>query len=95
MDIKCLYKYERSVYIPFILNLSGEYSFKKLEKGGQSVNYFVNLGAKCHFSKIGCCECSFSKRKGCQYNLPYNLIRFIFLHNLKKLLIRRYIYIYK
>jgi hypothetical protein len=37
MDIKCLYKYEQSVYISFILNLSEEYSFKKLEKGGRSV----------------------------------------------------------
>ena len=64
MDIKCLYKYERSVYIPFILNLSIEYSFKKLEKEGWSVNYFTNLGAKCHFSKIRCNESSFPKKNG-------------------------------
>ena len=37
---------------------------------GQSVNYFANLGAECHFSKLGCSESNFPKKKGCQCNLP-------------------------
>jgi hypothetical protein len=36
-----------------------------------SVNYFANLGAECHFLKLGCSESSFIKRKGCQCNLPF------------------------
>ena len=38
---------------------------------GWSVNYFANLGAECHFPKIGCSEFSFSKKMGCQCILPY------------------------
>ena len=38
-------------------------------KRGQSVNYFANLGAECHFPKLGYSEFSFPKRMGCQYNL--------------------------
>ena len=34
------------------------------------VNYFANLKAECHFSKIGCSESNFSKRRGYQCNLP-------------------------
>ena len=32
-------------------------------KGGQNVNYFANLEAKCYFSKIRCRESSFSKNR--------------------------------
>ena len=35
----------------------------------QSVNYFVNLEAQCHFLKIGCRESSFLKRRKCKCNL--------------------------
>jgi hypothetical protein len=38
---------------------------------GLSVNYFANLGAECHFPKLGYNESNFSKRRGYQYNLPY------------------------
>ena len=36
----------------------------KIEKMRRSVNYFVNLGVKCHFSKTRCSESNFLKRKG-------------------------------
>ena len=38
-------------------------------KKGWSVNYFVNLGAECHFPKLGCNESSFPKRREYQCNL--------------------------
>jgi hypothetical protein len=47
---------------------------KKLIKNKQKkkgrVNYFTNLRVECYFSKIGCSEFSFPKRRGCQCNLP-------------------------
>ena len=36
---------------------------------GQSVNYFANLGAECHFPKLGYSEPNFLKKKGYQCNL--------------------------
>ena len=30
---------------------------------GQSVNYFANFEAECHFSKLGCSESNFPKKK--------------------------------
>jgi hypothetical protein len=39
----------------------------KMGKMGRSVNYFVNLGAKCHYSKIGCNESSFPKKRWCYH----------------------------
>jgi hypothetical protein len=41
----------------------------KIGKKGLNVNYFANLEAECHFSKLGCRESSFPKRRG-QCNLP-------------------------
>ena len=38
-------------------------------KNGLIVNYFANLGMKCHFPKLGCSKSSFLKRRGCQCNL--------------------------
>ena len=38
-------KVKKKNYIPIILSLSGEYSFKNEGKRGLSVNYFTNLGA--------------------------------------------------
>ena len=42
---------------------------KKKKKKRLSVNYFVNLGAECYFSKIGCTEFSFPKKRKCKCNL--------------------------
>ena len=47
---------------------------KKKCKKRRSVNYFANLGAECHFLKLGCSESSFPKIRGCQCNLPISLI---------------------
>jgi hypothetical protein len=44
---------------------------------GWSVNYFANLGAECHFSKIGCNRSNFPKRMGCQCNLPNIFLKLI------------------
>ena len=38
---------------------------------GRSVNYFVNLGADCHFSKLGYSESSFPNIRGFQCNLLF------------------------
>ena len=38
---------------------------------GLNVNYFANLGAEYHFSKLGFSKFNFPKRRGCQCNLPY------------------------
>ena len=38
---------------------------------GLSVNYFANLGVKCHFPKLECSKSSFLKRKGYQCNLLF------------------------
>ena len=65
---KLIYIY---IYIPIILSLSEEYSFKNWRKWGLSVNYFANLRAKCHFPKLECNEFNFPKRMGCQCNLPF------------------------
>ena len=46
----------------------------KMGKNGRSVNYFANLGVEYHILKIGYSESSFSKRRGCQCNLPYLLL---------------------
>ena len=46
---------------------------------GQSVNYFVNLRADCHFFKIGCSESSFPKIKGLQCNLPKKKYSFFWI----------------
>ena len=37
---------------------------------GLIVNYFANLGAECHFSKLGYNESSFPEKMGCQFHLP-------------------------
>jgi hypothetical protein len=34
------------------------------------VNYFVNLGAECHFPKLECSEYSFSKERGVSIIYP-------------------------
>ena len=36
----------------------------KIGKKGLNVNYFANLGTKCHFPKLGCRESNFPKRRG-------------------------------
>ena len=52
----------------------------KREKRGWSVNYLVNLGAECHFSKIGYSESSFPKKKDVSVIYPkYNLFLLLFL----------------
>ena len=47
-----------------------------LGKRGLNVNYFANLGAECHFSKLGYSKSNFPKRIECQCNLPFNLLLF-------------------
>jgi hypothetical protein len=45
-----------------------------------SVNYFANLRAECHFSKLGCNESSFPKKRGVSviYSSSYYTIFFHF-----------------
>ena len=63
--------FKKKNYIPIILSLSGKYFFLKWGKMGRSVNYFANLRAECHFSKIGCNESNFYKKMCVSVIYPY------------------------
>ena len=60
---------------------------------GRVLIIFANLGAECHFSKIGCNEFSFPKIRGYQCNLPLLLLYyhgFRFHTIVKNILLQKY-----